>query len=338
MAMQIGLAAAGALAVLLAASAGGTAYFFRSTILRKDSVQLSGGKVQEAGTGPAGMDTATEWNQYVPLITERRKWLLSQEREECFIQSHDGLKLHGTLIPAREKSGRTVIAVHGYRSSGTAFAGICPFFHELGFNILLVDNRAHGESEGRYVGFGCLDQDDCLGWIDYIVRRYGAQSEILLYGVSMGGSTVLLTAGRGDLPAQVKAVVSDCAFTSAWDVFRHVLNHSYHMPSFPVLYAGDLLCRKLAGYGLRDCSTLERVRTARVPVLLMHGKNDTFVPTQMSRDNFEACKEPKKLVLIPDAGHGSAYYAHPEEYERAVREWIGLYIGRQRAGARKDEK
>ena len=146
--------------------------------------------------------------------------------------------------------------------------------------MLLVDERAHGMSEGEQIGFGCLDRHDAMGWIRKVIEICGEDVEILLHGISMGGATVLMTAGL-ELPVQVKALVSDCGFTSPKYVFTHVLHTMYHLPAFPMIQIASLMNQKRAGYGLDDCNAAREVGKAKIPVLLIHGDADTFVPCSM---------------------------------------------------------
>ena len=128
---------------------------------------------------------------------------------------------------------------HGYTSEGlNDYTSIAKFYLNQGFSLMVVDERAHGKSEGTYIGFGCLDRYDALQWMEYVVERLGEDCELMLHGISMGAATVLMSTGL-ELPEQVKAAVSDCAFTSAWEVFSHVLRSMYHMPAFPVMQIAD---------------------------------------------------------------------------------------------------
>lgn len=142
---------------------------------------------------------------------------------------------------------------------------ISVFFHKLGYDCLIVDHRSHGNSEGKYIGFGILDRFDCKSWINYVDTRFNGSKKIVLFGVSMGGSIVLMTSGFTDLSASVKAVVADCAFTTPYDVFAHILKRDYHLPPFPVMNISEALCRKKAGYGFRDYSTLDAMKVTKLP-------------------------------------------------------------------------
>lgn len=144
----------------------------------------------------------------------------------------------------------------------------------------------------------------------------------------MGASTVLMASALPGLSESVKAIIADCAFTSPYDVFSHILKRDYHLPAFPVMNINDALCRKKAGYGFRDYSTLEAVRQTSLPILFIHGTEDDFVPTWMSKKNYEQCSSEKELLLVENAAHGASYYENHELYENTVRRFIEKHINR----------
>ena len=192
-----------------------------------------------------------------------------------------------------------------------------------GYGMLLVDERAHGKSEGTYIGFGCLDRYDALGWIKWVIEQCGPQVQILLHGNSMGGSTVLMTGSLEELPDQVKGIISDCAFTSPKEVFTHVLHSMYHLPAFPMIQISDRINKKKAGYGLDECNAAREVQKAKVPLLLIHGDADTFVPAGMCEKIYENCTVPATRLIISGAAHAESYYKDMEAYEKALDTFIG---------------
>ena len=137
----------------------------------------------------------------------------------------------------------------------------------------------------------------------------------------MGGATVLMTSSL-DLSAQVKGIISDCAFTSPKEVFTHVLKHMMHMPAFPMIQIADILNRKLAGYGLDECNAAREVKNAKVPILFIHGSGDTFVPCSMCETLYENCSAPKEKLIIESAAHAESYYKETSEYEAAMNKFI----------------
>ena len=273
------------------------------------------------------MADAEKWEEYIKIIHGVKEKFLQRPSEHVTIQSRDGLTLHGDLFLSENPSKRTVILCHGYTSCGmNDCSTMAEYFMERGYNALIVDHRAHGKSEGQYVGFGILDRFDCLKWIKYVIGRLGDESEIVLYGVSMGASTVLMASGSDEFPTNVKAIISDCAFTSPYDVFKHILKRDYHLPPRPIMDINERMCREKAGYGFRDYSTLEAVKKAPCPILFIHGKEDKFVPTDMTLKNYEACTGEKRLLLVENAGHAASLYENKELYEDTVTEFLSAYL------------
>lgn len=273
------------------------------------------------------MADLSQWEEYKKIIHANKDWLSKRPMEHLTIQSKDHLSLHADYIPADGNSDTLVLCVHGYTSNGwDSCSSIAAFFVKEGYDCLIVDNRAHGKSQGDYVGFGILDRYDCLDWIHYINHRFSAKKNIFLYGVSMGAATVLMTSGFEDLPNNVKAVISDCAFTSPYDVFAHILKRDYHLPQFPVMHINNLLCRNHAGYGFKDYSTLDAVKANTCPILFIHGEKDNFVPTNMSRENYAACTSPKELLIVKNAGHAASYYENVLLYEKTIKDFINKHV------------
>ena len=295
-----------AAAAVIGAGAGITAYFYRRTMKRsrvrtERTMKMSG----------------TDWEQYLPLLKERRAWMEAQPHEDVWICSEDGLKLHGTYFPG-EEGKKAVICFHGYTSRGMDdYVGLSGYYLKRGFRMLLVDERAHGDSQGEYIGFGCLDRFDGLKWISWMKEKIGGGAEILLHGTSMGGATVLMMTGL-DLPGEVKGVVADCAFTSPREVFTHVLHSMYHLPAFPLIPLSDWINRRKAGYGLDDCNAAREVRRAKIPALLIHGDRDTFVPCSMCEKIYENYAGPKTKLIVRGAGHAESYYKDTAAYEKAL--------------------
>lgn len=270
--------------------------------------------------------SGTNWVKYIPEIKKKRDWLVKEEHEDVYIKSNDNLKLHGTLFP-RKKSKKIVICLHGYSSNGgiSDYTAISKFYLNKNFNMLMIDARAHGGSEGKYIGFGCLDRYDLLNWINHSIKLLGNDCEILLHGTSMGGATVLMASGL-NLPSNVKGIISDCAFTSAWEVFSDVLKNMYHVPPYPIINIASRMSKRIAGYSLNECNAAEEVKKAKIPILFVHGDNDTFVPCRMSEEIYKNCISPKSIFIVKDAGHAESYYKDTETYERKVQEFIEKYL------------
>lgn len=311
--------------LLAAAGIGETVYFYNRTMKRGN-----------ARTDRTMKMSGTDWEKYFPLMEERGKFVMAQPHKDVYLTSFDGLKLHATYFPAvnddrsdgsgdaentDSAAGKLVICFHGYTGEGLSnHVAIADYFLKRGYAMLLPDARAHGESEGKYIGFGCLDRQDALGWIQWAIQECGEDIRIMLHGTSMGGATVLMTSSL-KLPGNVKGIVSDCGFTSPKEVFTHVLNNMYHLPAFPAIQGADLINRKLAGYGMDECNASREVRKATVPILFIHGSADTFVPCSMCHKIYDNCRSPKRKLIVEGAAHAESYYKDMETYEKALTEF-----------------
>ncbi|MDD3242209.1 MAG: alpha/beta hydrolase [Eubacteriales bacterium] len=287
-------------------------YFFRMAISRK-------------GVKPSKRHKESDpWAPYRDLIAEGSSWIAAQNPERVTLQSFDGLKLAGFFLPC-EHAVRTVLCMHGYRGSARGdFAPVARYYHEHGCNLLLVDERAHGDSEGKYICYGVKERFDCRDWARYLAQRLGEGHPIFLDGVSMGGATVLMASGL-ELPGSVRGIIADCGFTSPWDIFVSVMRGGFHLPVYPLLPLFAWLCRARAGFDPREASTLDAVRKTRIPIFFLHGARDHFVPTQMGRDNYQACASPKELLIIPEAGHALSYLLDSKQCQERIQAFLDRY-------------
>jgi len=301
---------AAALALFCALAVG----LFRIGLVRKKHETMT--DREELRKGPRG--------QYADVISDGRAWFQAQEREQIFLQSYDGLRLEADFLPAASPSTRTILLFHGYRSEEYFdFSCIYRFYHELGLNILSVCQRSHGKSEGKYICFGVKERFDCKQWAEYIARRFGPETDIFLSGLSMGASTVLMAAGL-ELPENVRGVLADCGFTSPQEEFQYILKRM-HLPEHPLLEVLSAASGCIAGFRFDEASTTEALQHCRVPVLLVHGGEDDFVPTEMSRRSYAACAAPKELIIVPGAGHGVSYLVDKPRCQAAIRAFLERY-------------
>lgn len=293
------------LLVLLALLLGVGYYFYSTTLIRK-----------KKHSDPSPDAGSPEMNRYAAKAKANCEVVMASPHEDWYQTSRDGLKLHALWYPAETPSRRTVVFIHGYtascRSDGMLFA---PHYHEKGYNMLLVDDRAHGESEGRYIGFGWPDRWDVIGWCKLLVQKQGEDCEIVLHGVSMGAAITMCAVGEADaLPKQVRCAVEDCGYTSAWDEFSYNLKQLYHLPPVPILNFASFWCRVLGGFTFRQDSPLRQIAKAKIPVFFVHGDADTYVPTEMVHRLYPACPTEKELFLCPGATHAVSVLEGEQEY------------------------
>lgn len=241
--------------------------------------------------------------------------------ERVSIQSFDGTKLSGRYYHVSEHAPLQ-IQMHGYHSDGIRdFCGGNKAARKLGMNTLVVDQRAHGRSGGHTLTFGVKERRDCLAWVEFANERFGLDTPVFLVGLSMGAATVLM-ASELDLPGNVVGVIADCPYSSQKRIICTV-GTCMKLPMkllYPFVELGAFL---FGHFRISETSPVEAVRNAKVPILLIHGEDDRFVPCEMSRELYKACGSKATLVTVPEAGHGISYILDSEKYERAVEKFIG---------------
>ena len=252
----------------------------------------------------------TPMEPYGEIILRERDWFPQQDREDVFIKSYDNLSLHGQYLTQKNARG-TMLLVHGFRSSGEGdFSCILKTYYEMGFNLLVIDQRASLQSQGEYLTMGVRERWDVRSWCIWLLEWMGEKHPVVLDGISMGGATVLMAAGL-DLPRNVKGVIADCPFTSPRDIFESVMERM-KLPRW-LLWGADICCRLMAGFSIDGARTTDALRQSDLPLLIAHGEADDFVPCRMSVESFNAAvTDDKQLILVPGAGHGMSYLVdHP---------------------------
>jgi len=239
-----------------------------------------------------------------------------------YIQSQDSLKLFALFL--KNVSHNYVILCHGLTSSHHGMLGRAEHFYRKGFNVLMPDARAHGQSEGLYRGMGYLEKDDLAKWIEKIIS-IDPDASIVLMGESMGAATVMMTAAL-DLPAQVKCVIEDCGYTSVWDIFSYQLKLRYHLPAFPFMNLANFISRKKAGYSFKEASPLNHLPECHLPILMIHGTADAVVPYEHMNLLYEKANEPKEKLLVEGAGHCISMVRDTENYWKNIDQFCEKYM------------
>lgn len=263
-------------------------------------------------------------NEFLNDLREAAERLSEKTNEVVEITSHDGTSLIGHWIPC-EHAKRVIIAMHGWRSTWYKdFGMIADFWEKNDCSVLYAEQRGQNNSGGDYIGFGPIERYDCLDWINWVTGRCGSEIPIYLGGVSMGATTVLMAAGLA-LPDNVHGIVGDCGFTSPHAIWKHVANNNLHI-AFGIRGAvADALYEKKIQTDTADYSTMDALQNSSVPVMLIHGTDDHFVPVEMTYENYKACSSPKKLFVVPGAGHGMSYYVDKEGYEAVIQDFWRQY-------------
>ena len=268
---------------------------------------------QKAGNLISGTQSGNAFQEELRKTAEE---LAQKENETVTITGHDGVPLVGHWIPC-ENAKRVIIAMHGWRSAWYKdFGMVSDCWERNRCSVLYAEQRGQGNSGGDFIGFGPIERYDCLDWIHWVSERCGTELPIYLCGVSMGATTVLMAAGL-DLPENVHGIMADCGFTSPHAIWKYVANHNLHIPfRLRGILADTLYERKTQSDAAYE-STVDALRHCRVPVMLIHGADDHFVPLEMTYENYTACASPKKLFIVPGADHGMSYFVDREGYEAA---------------------
>ena len=256
-------------------------------------------------------------------LNDAQKWLEEKSNySDKYIESYDKLQLHAYVVT--QNSNKWAIVVHGYGGSGKLMSDKSKYFYDMGYNVLIPDLRGHGKSEGDYIGMGWKDRLDIISWINFIIKE-NPNAEIVLHGTSMGAATVLMTSGE-NLPSNVKAIVADCAYTSAWDEFSYQLETYLKVPSYYILNVTNMVTKLKAGYSLKEASALECVKKATVPILYIHGDKDKFVPYSMMDKLYDATNSPKEKLTIEGGEHANSDLVSPFLYWLTVEDFLNQYV------------
>jgi len=263
-------------------------------------------------------------HEHAEVIRQERKWYPAQPKEDVWMETFDGLRLHGNLLeqPEGKHARGTLLLAHGYRGSGYVdFSCALRPYYELGFNLLVIDQRAHLQSEGEYITMGVRERFDLRLWALWLLQKYGEDHPVIMDGISMGAASVLMAAGL-DLPRNIRGIIADCGFTSPRDIFQSVMTSSIKLPTF-LLWGADICCRVMAGFSIDGASTTEALRENKLPLLLLHGQDDLFVPCWMTEKSAAAAVHCEKTVLlVPKAGHGLSFLVDRERVYAALVEFL----------------
>ena len=300
------------------AAAFGLIHHYTTKYLMKLAIDREGPK--SAAKDKEKLMASGDLSETVTSIIEAAKVLEETEHEQIEITAQDGTMLVGHWF-CPENAKRIIIAMHGWRSTWSQdFGAIAPFWFDNDCAVLFAEQRGQGNSGGKYMGFGLLERFDCLDWINWVNERTDAKLPIYLGGVSMGATTILMTAGF-ELPENVKGIVADCAFTSPHAIWKHVVENNFKLPFGLYSRAARDICEKRIQVPSDSYSTVEALSNCKVPVLFIHGTDDNFVPIEMTYDNYKACVSEKRLFVVPGAEHGMSYFVDKDGYETAVKQF-----------------
>jgi len=266
------------------------------------------------------------YEKMLPEVLRAKAFVDSHEHEELEIMSFDGKKLKGLLVPNENTRG-SIILMHGWHSGWQLdFCCALELYHSLGLNLIIPDQRAHGRSGGHFTTFGVKESRDVESWVIHAGQLFGKEHPVFISGISMGASSVMMAADT-EFEENVRGIIADCGFTSPYEIMAHVIRH--RLPKFPAesfLNAFRGIVRAFIGFDIKGKNSAQCVKNSSLPILLVHGEADGFVPCSMSRQVYEASGDRGTLVLVKDARHGMSYPVEPERCARELKAFIDRNI------------
>lgn len=260
-------------------------------------------------------------SKFLDEMKENLDFIQNLPYELQYIRSYDGLRLAGKLYK-NNNSDKIIILFHGYRSiAENDFSIYFKWYYDLGFNILLIDQRAHGKSDGKYITLGIKEKKDCVSWCQYVIEHIDGINEIVLGGISMGATTILLASGL-DLPNEVKGIIADCGFTSPKNIIIKVANYDYGINAKVLLPLINLICKIKDNFSIYKDDVRHAMQNNKIPILFIHGLSDNYVPSRMSKENYEACNSRKELVMIDCVNHGLSCVQDKEKVHNSIKKFL----------------
>jgi dipeptidyl aminopeptidase/acylaminoacyl peptidase len=243
--------------------------------------------------------------------------------EPITLHTRDGLALSGWFVPRDDQPGNrpVVIVLHGYPYDKANVLGVTPFLHRH-YDLLLIDFRYFGKSEGHVTTLGHQEWQDLLAAVEYAQGR-GATA-IGVWGFSFGGAVALLTLPHTDA---ITAVAADSAFS---DMGAMVMDYYRFLPLADRALAGftELLSRAFLGVAPSEVSPERAVAGTSTPILLIHSNSDSTIPVshyhRLSRAL--ASNANADLWLLDGVLHGMSYASERDRYEARVLQFFERYL------------
>ena len=238
--------------------------------------------------------------------------------EWVYTQSKDCIRLAGRYY--HQKDGAPlVVFFHGYKSPTLRdFSGGFWIYWEQGYNILMVDQRGHGESQGETITMGIKERHDCVRWVEYAVERFGPDVKILLGGISMGAATVMMAAELLQDCPNVKCILADCGYSTVEGVMKEAIK-AMKLPVGPSWKLVKLSAKLYGNFDPDEASAVESLKNSKIPVVFIHGEADERVPAEMTAVNAAACGTDRIATFyVPEAEHGMSFFLDKEGYYETV--------------------
>lgn len=240
------------------------------------------------------------------------------KKTDYTVAGSDGYILHAELLDNPKHSTEYVIITHGYTDNRFGALKYVPAYLDLGFNCVIYDLRGHGENERTFTTYGIREALDLECLIEDTRQRYPDLTMLGLHGESLGAATTVTVL---KYRPQVDFAVSDCGFSDIENVLREGFRHQ-GVPQF-LFSLADLGARIRYHYALKDMRPIDSLEDNEVPVLFLHGEEDTLILPKNSEDMAARTKGRSEFHTIPKAGHAESVIVDPVLYGHYLAEFLG---------------
>ena len=258
---------------------------------------------------------------FLDKLKKQSPELISQES----ITAYDGIKLNAYSFKQRGQTDKWAVIVHGYHGKALNNSYFIKEYYSKGFNVLAMDMRVHGLSEGQWIGMGCTDRYDLISWLNKIIE-WNSKAKIIMHGFSMGAASIMMASGENDFPSQVKVCIEDAGYSSDWGEMASKLKSIYKLPAFPFLHAANIMTKVKAGYYISEGNCIKSMQKNTTPYVFIHGEADDFNPYPMLQEVYDACTAEKVKVSVPRARHCMSAYVDPETYWQTIWAFIDEHL------------
>jgi len=236
------------------------------------------------------------------------------EKQEVYIDSQYGYKIHGFFFPNKD-SKKIIILSHGVTLCLYGSVEYMDMFLKRGFAVLIYDHRNHGLSGGSDTSFGFYEKFDLKKCTDWLYNKLGDDIIVGLHGESMGAGVVLQNISIDD---RIKFCIDDCGYSDAQDLFKHRLERDHGIKKLPLIKLASKITKMRVGWEFSDVSPIATLPKVEIPILFIHGAEDDYVPTYMCKQMYSVKNGYKDIYIAANAGHTESYWTNKGAYEEKV--------------------
>ena len=244
-------------------------------------------------------------------------WYDPLEKTDYTVKSRDGYILHAQFLKNPGDTDRYILISHGYTDNRFGALKYAYMYLELGFNVIVYDLRGHGLNEPAICTYSIRESQDLLAMIQDSRDRFRNMAILGIHGESLGAATSVAVLKE---KPPVDFVVADCGFSDIVPVLKGAMK-GMHLPGF-LVYLVSVCARIRYGYSFREMRPIESLRENHIPILFIHGAEDSFILPEHSERMKAATKGYAELHLIPGAGHAISVLTDPKAYQAIVRKFL----------------